>query len=98
MLMALIVFFKITAKEQVSRNDTVTKKGTFLKELKQVITDKRAIYLFLAYFSIFFIEVQFETNFPIYLRNHFGVTGTKIVGCMLLAMTCNVLIIINIFL
>src|SRR5690625_537422 len=92
MLMALIVFFMIPAKEQVSRNDTVTKKGTFLKELKQVITDKRAIYLFLAYFSIFFIEVQFETNFPIYLRNHFGETGTKIVGWTLSAMTVTVLI------
>src|SRR5699024_11970564 len=52
-----------------------------------------SIYLFLAYFSIFVIEVQLETNVPMCLRNQFGETGTKIVGWMLSAMTVTVLII-----
>lgn len=93
----IILFFlvqMILPGKQKKSSESPSKKhdNNFLKDIFSVVFDIKNFTVFSIYFLLFFIEVQFSTNVPIYLRSEYGTEGTKLVGWILSAMTLTVII------
>lgn len=93
----IILFFLVQmmlpSKQKKSLEPVIKKNdNNFLRDIFSVVFDIKNFTVFSIYFLLFFIEVQFSTNVPIYLRSEYGAKGTELVGWILSAMTFTVII------
>ncbi|MEN2666831.1 MFS transporter [Listeria aquatica] len=91
LLLISIVAYIIVPHDLKPKIDS--KKTSPFHDFLTIVKDRRAVLLFLAFFCIFFIEVQYETSFSLYLKNLFGSTGVKLVAAMLSIMTFTIIIV-----
>ncbi len=75
-----------------STQSQATTKTNLLHDFMTLLKDRNALLLFASFFCIFFIEVQYETSFSIYLNQTFGNSGLSIVATMLTIITITIIV------
>lgn len=86
-LLILAVSVRIAVPATKSTSTDEKRRLQFFSDMRTILTDKAARYLFGAFFFTAFIGVQFESSFALHLKQLFGAAGVAQLAVFLTTMT-----------